>query len=483
MKSKAKLPLHTKNNSQSVILSCNHLTKHFGILEILNDVNFTISRGERVGLVGPNGSGKSTLLKIIAGLLEKDEGIITYSKNTKIEYFPQIHFENKNLSGGEIAKKVLAPIISSGANLFILDEPTNNLDLDGLIMLENFVMKSDKAFLIVSHDRAFLDRTVDRIIEIDPVVKKLFIHDGNYSDYIKFREARIEREWKEFADKSEKLNKLGASVKQRLSWVKEIESERMGIRKLAMHEKEKPAAAYLRDKEAKAGRRARIMKDRLEKFVEKTEDIVKPAHFLPLKITFDTEHGSTKVFFLKDVEKKMGKRIIGPVNLSIQYRDRLHIVGKNGTGKTTLIKILLGEIAADSGLVERGENVKIGYISQERWANKTDKTVIDEFVSRTETSQTNARKILNRFRITTEDVHKKVSSISPGEYSRFVIAELVALKPNCIILDEPSNHLDLEALEELENGLAKYKGTLIVVSHDRYFVDKLKLNKIFEIQK
>jgi pleuromutilin/lincosamide/streptogramin A transport system ATP-binding/permease protein len=470
--------MHNKNQ-QSVVFSCSHISKKFELIEVLKDISFTVSKNEKIGLVGPNGCGKSTLLKIIAKLLEKDNGVISYSKNTKFKYLPQIHLEEEKLSGGEIAKKILLPIISSDADLFILDEPTNNLDIDGLNMLENFITKSNKAFLIVSHDRAFLDKIVTKIIEIDIVTKFSSIYEGNYSSYAEQREAKIDRQWKEYNDKVEKTEKFNTNIDQKSTWFLDIESVKKGKKRKEDYNNGKDV--NYKNADGKAARRIKVMKNRLEKYKENSSDITKPKYDLPLQVVFENERGSTKVFDLKNLEKKMGKRKIGPINLHIQYGDRLHLVGKNGTGKTTLLKMLVGELKPDSGIIEKGENLKIGYISQERWLNRPNKKVIEEFLETTKISESNARRLLNRFRITTEDVKKHVSLISPGEYSRLIIAELVAIKPNCIILDEPSNHLDLEVIEELENGLKEYKGTLIVVSHDRYFVEKIKLNQIFDL--
>lgn len=467
------------HNSQSAVLSCRHIAKKFDQVDLFKDITFVIHKNEKVGLVGPNGSGKSTLLKIIAGSLEKDDGTVTLSKNLKTEYLPQTHLNQLTLSGGEAAKKVLAPIIASDARLFLLDEPTNNLDVEGLEMMEDFISKNTNAFLIVSHDRMFLDKTVSKIIEIDPLSKTCVIYPGNYSFYLKERAEQINRQWKEYADKTEKIEKFNDSLDQRLSWMKKIEYARKNIKNLSMHEKEKPVAATLRDQEAKAGRRARIMKDRLEKYKEDAESIKKPTQLRPLKIMFNTDRGSIKVFTLKGVTKKIGDRKIGPIDLTIQYGDRVQIVGKNGAGKTTLLKMLMGEIKPDGGTIEWGENVRIGYVPQQRWF-PVDITVIKEFISVTELSETDARKVLNRFRLTNEDVKKNVQILSPGEYSRLILAELLVRNPNCIIVDEPSNHLDLEVLEELENGLQQYTGTLIVVSHDRYFVEKLRL-KTFQV--
>ena len=428
-------------------------------------------------MTGPNGSGKTTLLKIIANNLEKDNGDISYSKKLKIKYLPQIHLESEKLSGGEIAKKILTPIMSSDADLFILDEPTNNLDFDGLKMLENFINKSARAFLIVSHDRAFLDKIVTKIVEIDIITKSSFIYEGNYSNYTEQRKAKIERQWKEYNDKVDKTKKISTNIELKSNWLKKIESQKKGKKA----KEDDSTNVHWKGADGKAARRLKITKDKLKRYEENSSDVVKPVYELPLKIVFDNEKGGVKVFNIKDAEKKIGIRKIGPINLSISYGDRFHIIGNNGTGKTTLLKIITEEIKADSGTVEKGENIKIGYISQERWLNRSDKKVINEFLEITKIPETEARKLLNRFRITTEDVKKHISFLSPGEYSRLIIAELVAMKPNCIILDEPSNHLDLEATEELENGLRKYSGTLIVVSHDRYFVEKIKLNKTFDL--
>jgi len=470
-------------NMHSVIFSCSHIARKFDQTEVLKDVSFTIAKGERIGLVGANGSGKSTLLKIMTGLLEKDSGVLSRSKSLKMEYLPQVHLEETGQSGGEIAKKILRSMTASSADLFLLDEPTNNLDEDGLTMLENFIGKSGKAFLIVSHDRMFLDHLVSKVVEIDSKTKSSAIYDGNYSSYIEARAAKIERLWDEYGDKVEKVQKLTDSVKEKVSRVREIESVRFGNRHLPKNEKEKPQAAKLRDREAKAGRRARVMKDRLEKYLDQSSRVTKPHQGLPLKVIFEMERGGTKIFDLKGIEKTIGRRKIGPLDLQVSFGDRLHLTGKNGSGKTTLLKILLGEMKPDQGLLERGENVIIGYISQERWLNRSRSKVMDHFLEAAKIPETRARELLNRFRITTEDVKKDLSSLSPGEYSRLLVAELVALKPNAIILDEPSNHLDLEVLEELEKGLAKYAGTLIIVSHDRYFVGKIKLTNMFNLDK
>ena len=470
------------NSTQKLILSCTKLRKMFGAHSVLENISFSIHQGEKVGLVGPNGSGKTTLLKMIIGQIPCEEGIIDVPKRIKQEYFSQIH-DDVGLSGGETAKKILAPIMKSDADIFLLDEPTNNLDSKGLETLEAFVIESKKSFLVVSHDREFLDRTVTKIIEIDGETRKSTVYNGNYSQYAEQRISRIELMWKEYADKKEKTKKYSSSIDQKISWKEKIEQKRKDVRNLPIHEKEKPVASILRDQEGRMGRRSRIIKDRLEKYQEQTEEIVKPSQPLPLHIVFEEQsRGGTNVFDLDDVCKKFTGSNLGPIMFSIQYGNRILLQGNNGAGKSTLLKMLIGEIQPDEGIIKRGVGIHIGYIAQNRWQKESNDTALDSFMNITGLEDEESRRILHRFRISSEDVHKTTAALSPGEYSRLMIASLVAQKPNCIILDEPTNHLDLEALEELEKSLSEFKGTLIVVSHDRYFIKKIRLSKIYALE-
>lgn len=458
----------SKNKS---VVSVTNLSKSFDSFAVFKHADFSIQQGEKIGLVGSNGSGKSTLLKILKGSIKPDEGSITVSKALDIGYIPQ-EFDADNLSGGEKTKKALAKIFLSKNDLLLLDEPTNNLDIKGLETLEKFVKESDKTFLIVSHDREFLDRTVKRIFEIDEIDKKLRIYDGNFSSYLQARNARIEKEWAEYNDSVENKKRLEKTVEEKLKRADEISRSKL------------PDNDKMQGKtKVEWGQRifqrgAKLLKNRLEN----TETLEKPKEFLPLNINFEVEERSgDKVLELVSVTKKMPRQTLGPIDLLIQYGNKILITGENGSGKTTLLKMIMSEIVPDSGEIKYGTNLKIGYLPQQEDFISEAK-VKDEFIRHTKIEEGLARRVLNRFKLSGEDVNKKIKDLSSGERSRLTIATIMAKKVNCLILDEPSNHLDLQALESLEYAVKNFEGTLILVSHDRYFIKQLGPLKSFVIE-
>ena len=505
--------------NRPLICSTADINKNFVNFIALKNINLTILEGEKIGLVGGNGSGKTTLLKILAKLISVDSGTVNIPKAVKVAYIPQefhSHYnmtvrdfvsslskiaesdlftllgrlelhpslldrQMSNLSGGEKTKVGLLRILLSDFDFYLLDEPTNNLDLKALAVLEKFVKESKKTFLIISHDREFLDQTVEKIAEINEQSHSLKIYDGNFTHYRDEKEADLERQWNKYSDKVGQTEKMIKETKDKLSWMKKIEKVRFGIRDLPKNEKEKGCAAVLRDKEAKAGRRARVAKDRLERFIDKTEDVEKPKELLPLQVNFEIkERSGDKVFEVKNVTKKFANHELAPMNLNVTYGDRILITGGNGAGKTTLLKIILGQIKPDSGEVKVGKNIQLGYLPQTE-DFLPDATILEEFLKHTETEQGIGRRLLNRFRLTADDVHKKISDLSSGERSRLTLAIIMTRKANCLVLDEPSNHLDLELLTELQKALRKYEGTLIVVSHDRYFIKRVGFKTVYEL--
>ena len=494
------------------ILSAHSVGKSYDNFIALKDVSINIHEGEKIGLVGANGSGKSTLLKILAGITEKDEGNITTKKNIAIGYIPQTFSAHKNasvndflseainkskenlpgilpllskiglketilerkmndLSGGEKTKIAVLRIIISPYDLFLLDEPTNNLDMKALLALEEFIKKSPKAFIIVSHDREFLDRLVTKVIEINEFTRESIIHDGNFSNYLTEHAAAIERQWKIYQDSIEKAERTKEVIKDKLSRASKM-------KKQEPRDNDKQARkGHIQKGEKTFQRAARLLKEKLEK----TETVPKPVHLLPLHVRFEiNERSGDKVFNLESVKKNLPDKNIGPIDLRISYGERILILGENGAGKTTLLKMLLGTLPTDSGIIEKGKGVRIGYLPQDEDFLPSD-TVIDVFKKHVDMEEGIGRRLLNRFRISAEDVHKKIEDLSSGEKSRLLLAMIMAAKPNCIILDEPTNHIDLEILEELEEALSEFPGTLIVVSHDRYFIKKLKLTKIYKL--
>jgi ATP-binding cassette subfamily F protein 3 len=492
------------------ILSCHSVRKSYGNFVALRDASINIHEGEKIGLVGANGSGKSTLLKILAGLIEKDEGNIETKKNIRVGYIPQtftaekdarvidflseetnknkealpsvlsllkefglkekiLERQMKDLSGGEKTKIAVLRIILSPYDLFLLDEPTNNLDIKALLILEKFIKESPKAFIIVSHDRALLDKTVSQIIEIDSISKKSVTYDGNFSAYLKEHTAKIERQWKAYQDSVEKTGHMKEVIKDKMNRVEKMKKKKP-------QDNDKSARnAHIKNAEKKIQRNARLLKEKLLQ-MEMPE---KPAHLLPLHVRFEVgERSGEKVFSLTDVKKSLPERDLGPVNLRISYGERILVLGENGSGKTTILKLLMGIWQPDGGVVEKGKGIKIGYLPQDEDILPTD-TVMDVFRKHVSMEEGIARRLLYRFRIAAEDIGKKITELSSGEKSRLLLAIIMAAKPNCIILDEPTNHIDLEVLEELEEALHDFPGTLIVVSHDRYFIKKMRFSKIY----
>jgi len=481
---------------------------------VLKNVSFTLKRGERLGIVGSNGVGKTTLLKIIKGIVKADSGDIDKSGNLRICYISQeiipisksetgkdylvrvfdpkftsilesgqcrsilgklsmslSDFERPldSLSGGLKAKIALLPFFLSQADIFLLDEPTNNLDLPSLLFLERKVIQSSSSFLIVSHDRKFLDRIVNKIIEIDEHDYTITIYHGGFSDYFKEREANINRQWQKYKNYETEIDRLQASAERQ-----RMQAQRGKSHAKQIKDSDKLSRGYAKERSGRVEKSEKLLKKRIER-IEKTE---KPWVRLPMKLELEVaERSGDIVFELKEVTKKKQNFSLGPINLVIRYGMKVAILGPNGNGKTTLLKILMKEECPDSGTVRIGSRVNIGYLPQEL-SFSPNKTLLEEFLSRSPLDESTGRKLLNRFGLEERDINKRVKDLSPGERSRFVLSVLMSRQSNCIVLDEPSNHLDLEALTQLENALARYCGTLIVVSHDRYLLDHIPLTEI-----
>lgn len=504
---------HKKGANQMLVAK--DLSHSFGDKKVLSGCSFSLSQGERVGLVGPNGTGKSTLLKILTGILEPDMGTIKIVPHIKVGYLAQeILPENKGvsvvgflaslsetsidsvaadprvlssfgllglpvslfereigtLSGGEKSKINLIRLVLSDCDVCLLDEPTNNLDLRGLLFLERLIRQSKSAFIIVSHDRKLLDDTVTRIIELDEWTHSIHIYEGGWTEYENEREARIVRQWEGYEDYQDAAQKLEDSARKKKEWA--AKSSR-GEKRPSDHEK------MLRKGRRDWSSGIASAAKQLEKRRSELNPVNRPKDRLPMKFSLDVgERSGDIVFELAGIEKRLAGDIgIGPLDLSISYGEKVAIIGPNGVGKTTLLKLLIGQAKPTLGKLRIGSRLKIGYLPQVE--TLINDTAVQYLRVLTNLPVTDARKMLNRFGVGPEDALKPFLLLSPGQRSRVILAALKAKQANCLILDEPSNHLDTEALVELEQALRGYDGTLIVVTHDRYFLDQIKPTKTY----
>jgi len=506
-----------------MILACNNIDKTYVDNHVLSGVSFHINERDRVALIGPNGCGKSTLIKIIMGLENADDGIVTTAKDIRMGYLPQnalldshetienevlsvkkdlmdleaelermhegmsnlegseldetiasyneamrvferdggyvyksevrgilmgLGFEPEEfdktvdkLSGGQKTRVALAKLLLNSPDLIILDEPTNHLDMSSIAWLENYLGNYRNTVFVVSHDRYFLDRIVNKVVEID--CGKATTFEGNYSDYSVKKEIL-------------RTAAVNAYIKQQA----EIEHQEAVIEKLR---------SFNREKSIKRAE-SRV------KMLEKMDRLERPSEYdgeMQLVLSPKVESGKD-VLSIRGLKKSYGgKLLFENVNIEIKKGEHVAIIGDNGTGKSTLLKILNGAETADEGEVRLGTKVEVGYYDQEQHVLNSEKTIFDEISDAYPSlNNTQIRNTLAAFLFTGEDVLKKIESLSGGEKGRVALAKLMLSEANLIVLDEPTNHLDIASKEILEQALNAYEGTLLYVSHDRYFINR-----------
>ena len=431
-----------------MILNVSMLSKAYVGKTVLKDVSFHLEDKEKAAIVGINGSGKTTLLRCILGIEEADEGSIAFSKEKKMDYLAQQHadIETENedyetLSGGQKTRKRLEEILQERPDLLILDEPTNHLDIGSIQWLEKVLKRYDGAVLLVSHDRYFLDRMVTKVIDLE--LGKVRMYQGNYSAYAEKKRQLREAEWKAFQNQQA-----------------EIKHQEAVIEKLKQFNREKSI------KRAESREKMLLKVERLEK-PEEIENEMKLL-FAP------RESSGNDVLMAKELGKSYdGKRLFSHGTFSLQKGEHVALIGDNGSGKTTLLKILNGLIRADEGEFRLGSKVKIAYYDQEHAVLNMEKTLFDEIQdSYPEMNNTKVRNVLAAFLFTGDDVYKRIQDLSGGEQGRVSLAKLMLSDANFLILDEPTNHLDIQGKEVLEEAIRNYEGTVLYVSHDRYFINK-----------
>ena len=431
-----------------MILNVSMLSKAYVGKTVLKDVSFHLEDKEKAAIVGINGSGKTTLLRCILGIEEADEGSIAFSKEKKMDYLAQQHadIETENedydtLSGGQKTRKRLEEILQEKPDLLILDEPTNHLDIGSIQWLEKILKRYDGAVLLVSHDRYFLDKIVTKVIDLER--GKVRMYQGNYTAYAEKKRQLREAEWKAFQNQQA-----------------EIKHQEAVIEKLKQFNREKSI------KRAESREKMLLKVERLEKPEELENE---------MKLLFSPRESSgNDVLMAKELGKSYdGKRLFSHGTFSLQRGEHVALIGDNGSGKTTLLKILNGLIQADEGEFRLGSKVKIAYYDQEHAVLNMEKTLFEEIQDTyPDMNNTKVRNVLAAFLFTGDDVYKRIQDLSGGEQGRVSLAKLMLSDANFLILDEPTNHLDIQGKEVLEEAIRNYEGTVLYVSHDRYFINK-----------
>lgn len=382
-----------------------------------------------------------------------------------------IHHRLSNLSSGQKSKVVLAGILLKGVDLLLLDEPTNNLDMPALVWLEGFLRKSDASCIIISHDRRFLDRVVRKIFELDRNTRELNISGGTYSDYLLMMAKRTARQKEEYRLQQEEIGRLSDQAK-RLKAASAKGSKWQGS------DKDKFLRGFKRDRAGGSGRKAKG----IEKRIEQMDKVEKPIERDTLEIPLKAEVGlGTLDIRLVDVVAGYPGFTIGPVSLEILYGSRVGIMGLNGTGKSTLLKTVTGRLATLAGNIEVGSGVKIGNMMQEHESLPREQAPLELLNERAQLKDNDVYNLLVKFGFDPAQITHPIGSLSPGGRARLLLALFSALSVNVLVLDEPTNHLDLEALEALEEAIDAYRGTILLVSHDRYFLDKARLDYTYTL--
>jgi ATPase subunit of ABC transporter with duplicated ATPase domains len=436
-------------------LVAQNISKSYAAAQVLDGVSLVVSSGDRVGIVGPNGIGKSTLLHVLAGLEEPDGGRVL--RGGSVAYLRQ-EPPADGRSGGEAARRALSELMREDADFLLLDEPTNNLDFDGIRWLERYLDRSPAGVVLVSHDRAFLDRLVTRVVEIEAETRRVHEYAGTWSEWEAARaraRAQHERDYAEYASERDRYTAL-------------LNTRRGEARTLGTQQTGRRATNALRGKV----RQAKNLLDRLE-------EVEKPWSPWRLQLSLASTPPAGLVVSLTEAVVERGSFRLGPVSLELYGGDRLAVVGANGAGKTTLIEALVGRLPLSGGSRHVGPATVFGELTQAR--DGFEGVLIDEFAAAARLDPTDARTLLSKFALGADDVVRPAAALSPGERTRAALALFAARGVNCLVLDEPTNHLDLEAIEELESALALYDGALVVVTHDRRFLERLDVTRTIEL--
>jgi ATPase subunit of ABC transporter with duplicated ATPase domains len=438
-------------------LAAHTIGKSYGETVVLDGLSLSVTPSSRIGVVGPNGIGKSTLLRLLAGVEQPDSGAVTGEPaGLSVAYLVQER-AIEGLSGGEAARTNLEAILAAEADVLLLDEPTNDLDFAGLELLERFLASHRGGVVAVSHDRAFLEGMTS-IVELEAETRRFRVYAGGWSEFAAQREAAQERHESAYAGYVSERGRLEEQARRMRQW--EERGYGQGRKKKKSKDVKKTAAKKL----------GRL--DRIEK----------PWSPWQLRLSLaPASRGGDVVARLSDAVVERGGFRVGPVDLELRHGDRLAVLGRNGTGKTTLLRALLGELPLASGERRVGAATVLGELPQGAGPFAGEERLLDRFVAQSGLGAGQARSLLANFALGADDVLRPGRSLSPGERSRAAIALLSARRVNALVLDEPTNNLDLEAIEQLELALAGYEGAAVLVSHDRRFLDAFGATETLEL--
>jgi len=524
------------------MLTAHQINKSYGIQPILQDLSFSISNRERIGLIGPNGCGKTTLMRILAGLEQPDSGTVASTRlNVRVGYLAQgmdftsgqtiqstlnlnpvsqtelesevaalasalatnpndshlqarydtiLHqFSNlqspasilaplgltdspldtpvSHLSGGQKTRLMLARVLADDPHLLLLDEPTNHLDIEMLEWLEEWLNRFQGAALIASHDRAFLDNTVTSVLELDPKTQTAKSYPGNYSDYLDSKEREYEKQYDEYQDQIIELRKLHNAARH--------------LRRISQFKKggkgdtnDKFAKGFFGDRTTHTARRALRIEKRIEKTLDEDRK-EKPIQNWQMKLDFGApQHQSKDVLVTNNLSIGYSPEnaLLGNLNLHIRAGQRIVLTGPNGTGKTTLIRTIAGKLRPLAGSLQLGMTVKPGYMSQEQELLDPTFNALQTVQNTASFNETEARNFLHYFLFKGDSALRPSSDLSFGERARLQLGLLVAQGCTFLLLDEPINHLDIPSRARFEESLANFKGTILAVVHDRYFIER-----------